>query len=218
MHAAIVGNGRVRPSRALREALQRTDLLICADGGVRVAYALKRPPHIVIGDFDSAGARMLQWARRHGAALLRFPTDKDKTDTELAIHHALDAGVAEIDLYGVLGGRVDHALANVGLLTLAAQRGCRARLLEGPSEIYLAGTKTRIAGVIGDLVSLLPVSDVASGVTTNGLKYPLLNGTLRLGSTLGVSNEISVSPASVTVGHGMLLVIVTHRGGRAGAR
>ncbi len=210
MRATVVGNGRLQPSRALREDLRHADLVICADGGVRNAHALGVSPHVVIGDFDSADKRMLAWARRRGARLMTYPREKDQTDTELALEYALESGATEVDLVGVLGGRIDHALANVALLIRAAGQHRRARILDGRTELFLAEGQP-IPGRVGDLVSLLPLSERVEGVATQGLRYPLVNSALSLASTLGISNEIVDAPATVHVGRGWLLIVITHR-------
>ena len=197
--------------RELRALLKQADLIICADGGLRTAHALRLPPHVVIGDFDSADRQMLQWAQTHGSRLIQHPAEKDKTDTELALDLAVERGAGHIDLLGVVHGRVDHTLANVGLLVLAASRGVRARILHGRSELFLARTDTPLHAAPGDRVSLLPLSDTVDSVTTRGLKYPLAGGMLRWGSTLGISNEVTALPASVRIARGTLLVVLTHR-------
>lgn len=214
MRAAVIANGRLRPTPALRHTLRQAQLIICADGGIRAARALGVTPHVVIGDFDSLDTSGLTWARRRGARLIAHPREKDKTDTELAIEYALEAGAEELVLLAVLGGRVDHTLANIGLLMRIAGQHRRARILDGRTELFLAADQTDIPGRRGDLVSLIPLSDSASGVTTRGLKYPLNEGTLTNASTRGVSNEITVPPAAVSVKHGWLLVVVAHRTGR----
>jgi thiamine pyrophosphokinase len=211
MRAAIIGSGPLRPTRLLRDLLGAADLVICADGGVRIARALGIVPRVVIGDFDSAGAALLSWARRRGARLIAHPREKDRTDTELAVEYALQAGAEELDLLGVLGARIDHTLANLGLLIHVAGQQKRARMLQGRVELFLAEAQTSIPGRRGDQVSLIPLSDSAGGVTTHGLKYPLDDAVLRITTTLGVSNEITTPPASVGVRRGWLLVVITHR-------
>src|SRR2546428_11694666 len=211
MRAAIIGAGALRPRGPLRAFHGRAHLVLGADGGVRIARALGVVPRVVIGDFDSAGAALLSWARRKGARLIAHPREKDRTDMELAREYALGAGAAEIDLFGVLGARIDHTLANIGLLIHVAGQQKRARILQGRVELFLAETQTPISGRRGDLVSLIPLSASAGGVTTQGLKYPLADAVLRITTTLGVSNEITTPPASVSVRRGWLLVVVTHR-------
>lgn len=211
MHAVVVAGGRPGPGRWWRDLASRADLVICADGGVEAARAHGVVPHMVVGDFDSASASALAWARRRGARLARYPQDKDRTDTEIAVAHALARGAQRLDIVGALDGRVDHGLANVGLLLHAARRRCRARLVRGRTELFVARGRASIPGRAGDLVSLLPLFGPVRGITTTGLRYRLRGGGLRPGSTRGVSNVIVRPPAAVTVREGWLLVVVTHR-------
>lgn len=209
MRAAIVGAGPLREASGLRGRIRRADLVICADGGLRAARRLGLRPDVALGDFDSASGALLAWARRAGAEIIRHPVEKDQTDAELAMGYALARGAREIELFGALGGRVDHLLANVALLLRAGK--ARMRIVDGPVELFLAERRTPIDGRPGDLVSLLPLSRAVLGVTTRGLKYPLSRATLREGSSLGVSNEVVSSAASVSVRSGDLLIVHTRR-------
>ncbi|OLC28405.1 MAG: thiamine diphosphokinase [Armatimonadetes bacterium 13_1_40CM_64_14] len=211
MRAAIVGNGRLPPTRGLRQLLRRADLVVCADGGLRPMRALGITPQVAIGDFDSASPSLLAWARRRGTSLLAHPRQKDQTDTELAIQYALRAGATSVDLIGVLGGRLDHTLANIGLLVALARQRRRARIVHGSSELFLATPHVSIPGRVGDRVSLIPLSARVTGVSTHGLKYPLADSTLRMDATRGISNEITASPAHVRTRRGWLLVVIEHR-------
>ena len=56
-------------------------------------------------------------------------------------------------------------------------------------------------------MSALPLSDSVTGITYTGMRYPLENHTLQLGSTRGISNQIIASPASVTIESGVLVVV-----------
>ncbi len=168
-------------------------------------------PQAVVGDFDSADARLVAWARKRGSTLRRFPREKDKTDTELALEYAIAQGVTEVDFLGALGGRIDHTLANVGLLTLAASRGLRARIVDGRTQVTLVEDDFQLEATPRDLVSLIALSETVRGVTTQGLKYPLTDGTLERGSSLGVSNEVIALPSSVRIRNGLLLIVITRQ-------
>lgn len=215
MRAAIVAAGPLRSAPGLRARIRGADLLICADGGLRAARRLRLRPDAVVGDFDSAGGALLAWARRAGAVIIRHPAEKDQTDAELALDYALARGAREIEVFGALGGRVDHLLANVALLLRAGR--ARMRLVDGAVELFLAGRAPIRQAHPGDLVSLLPLSRTTSGVTTRGLKYPVSGGVLRIGSSLGISNEVVSSTVSVSVWSGDLLIVHTRRR-RAGLR
>lgn len=209
MRAAVLAGGTLRASPRIRRHLRAADLLICADGGLRSARRMDLQPHAAVGDFDSVSPALVAWARRTGTAVVAHPAEKDKTDAELALDYALARGAREVEFYGALGGRLDHLLANVALLLNARTRGVRARLIDHATEAMLAAGRTMLPARRGDLVSLLPISRTVRGVTTRGLKFGLRRGTLVAGSSLGVSNVVVTTPASVTVGSGDLLVVIT---------
>jgi len=208
---AILAGGRLRPAPRLRERLRAARLLICADGGLRTARRLGLRPAVAVGDFDSVSRPLVAWARARGATVVRYPAEKDRTDTELALEYAVRAGAAEVELFGALGGRLDHLLANVALLLRARARGVSVRIVDGEVEAFLATARTPVAGKPGDLVSLLPLSAYVTGITTEGLKYPLHNACLRAGSTLGISNEVVASHPEVRMRRGHLLIVLTRR-------
>ncbi len=210
MRAAILANGRMG-SRHPRPGIRSADIVICADGGLRAARRLGIRPDVAIGDFDSASGALVRWAQVTGAEIVRHARDKDKTDAELALDYALARGARDIDFYGALGGRLDHLLANVTLLANAAARRARLRIVDGPIEAFLARSRTPLDVQVGERVSLIPLSATARGITTRGLRYPLRRGTLRQGSSRGISNEVVSLPASVTVRDGRLLIVVIHK-------
>ncbi|HMA38356.1 MAG TPA: thiamine diphosphokinase, partial [Chloroflexia bacterium] len=121
------------------------------------------------------------------------------------------SGATEIVLTGALGGRWDHSLANLLLLTHPLLARVPARIVTADTEVFLLRDRAvrQLAGQRGDLVSLLPL-DTAEGVTLSGLQYPLLEETLYAGMGRGVSNVLTQRLASVSLRRGLLWVIVTH--------
>jgi thiamine pyrophosphokinase len=95
--------------------------------------------------------------------------------------------------------------------------GRDVRIEAGPSAVRVlrGGERLALAGSVGDVVSLLPIGGDASGVTTDGLRWPLEAATLGLGRSRGLSNEIVAAPASVGLGQGTLLVVETALRGAA---
>jgi thiamine pyrophosphokinase len=172
--------------------------------------------HRWVGDGDSLGEAGIAALVAAGVAVARAPVDKDETDAELAILAAIDAGADRLTILGALGGdRVDHGLANVGLLALPALARRDARVVASDARLRLVTApgpdggpvSVELEGRVGDIVTLLPVGDDVVGVTTRGLRYPLRDEPLHLGRTRGVSNLRETSPASVTVRRGRLLVV-----------
>ncbi len=147
--------------------------------------------------------------RRAAAALSSIPGPKDETDLELALGYAAGQGAQDIVILGALGGRLDHTLANVLLLTLPVLAGLQVRIAAGEQEALLVrgGETLALEGNAGDLVSLLPLGGDARGVTTNGLAWALRDDTLRFGSSRGVSNEMTAATARIQVEEGYVLVV-----------
>jgi thiamine pyrophosphokinase len=109
-------------------------------------------------------------------------------------------------LVGFLGGpRLDHELANVLLLT---RLPVPAVLVDGANECRAlrSGEAWSWAAESGELVSLLPVSGEAQGVSTRGLRWALDGDSLALGDTRGVSNEPVADQVRVSLESGVLLV------------
>ena len=216
-HALILADGAVATRARLDAAWPGwdagVDLVVAADGGARHAAALGIRPDLWVGDGDSIDAGALAALAAAGVELRRAPAEKDETDAELALLAAIGRGAAQLTILGALGGaRVDHELANVGLLQHPALTGRPARLYDEQAAriSLLTGPAERdLAGRIGDLVSLVPAAGSAVGVRTEGLRYLLAGEVLVPGRTRGISNVRTAQVARVTLESGRLLVIET---------
>ncbi|MGH2357998.1 MAG: thiamine diphosphokinase, partial [Candidatus Limnocylindria bacterium] len=192
--------------------LDNADLVIAADGGAGSLERLARRPDLLVGDLDSVDPALVERLATAGRPIQRHPTDKEASDTELALAAALDAGATEVVILGAVGGhRLDHELANLLLLTDPALAGRDIRAVRGPTSVRAlhGGGHIDLEARAGDLVTLLPVRGDASGVTTEGLRWPLAAATLAMGRSRGLSNEVLHLPASVRLTDGTLLVVET---------
>ena len=220
IRAVIVADGEI-DSEALRVSLvpdaDEMVLAIGADGGARHLEAAGRQPDLVCGDADSLSEDDLQRLRDRGTAVELYPADKDESDTELCVRAALERGATRIVIFGALGGsRVEHGVANQLLLAAPLLDGVDMTILHAGTSIRRIGTvegpgAAEIVGAATDFVSLLPLDDPVTGISTDGLRYPLGLEPLALGSTRGLSNELLGSHATVTSTGGRLLVIHTPR-------
>lgn len=196
MRALLLAGGEAPPADFVRA--HAADLVICADGGLRLARLAGLAPDLAVGDFDSVEPA-------EDLATERHPTNKDASDLELALEAAVARGATHADILGALGGRLDHELFNVwALLGRAHELGIQARLLAPGVEVFLAAPGRH--AVRGDTCSLLPLDDQAR-LTLEGFEYPLRSETLRRASTRGLSNRV-VGEAWISVEEGRVLVIV----------
>lgn len=199
----VITGGDPVPASAL-DGLLPEDFVVAADSGLDHAESLGLKPDVVVGDFDSVSEAALS---RFEGPVDRHPVAKDATDLELALQHAVSRKPDRIVVLGGHGGRLDHFLANALVLT-TVPADIEVEWRAGPATIHVVRRSVTIVGSPGDTVSLVPVGGDVVGVTTSGLRWPLNEATLISGSTLGVSNELSQSSASVEVGSGTVLVII----------
>lgn len=181
--------------------IEKDDLTIAADGGLRHFEGAARQPDVILGDFDSLGYVP------QGAQV--FPVEKDDTDVMLAVRHGLSRGFREFLIYGGMDGpRVDHTIANFQTLAFLRERDARG---------FLVG-KTHMATVISNetiafsddhkgILSVFCLGQDATGVTVRGMQYSLEKGTLTASHPLGVSNHFLGTQAEITVENGSLLLI-----------
>ena len=222
MQVIILADGAVGSRDALDAAwpgwLSPEAAIVAADGGARHAATLGLAIDRWVGDGDSLGDAGIAELVAAGIPVDRVPMDKDQSDTELAVMAALERSPSAITVLGALGGpRIDHALANLTLLSMPALVGVDVRLVAADVRVRLVGPPrpdgspptAELDGRIGDLVSLLPVGGDAFGISTVGLAYPLDDETLFDGLTRGLSNRRAAAVASVTLRAGRLLVVET---------
>ena len=174
MRAVIIANGPLTQE----PKFSSDDLLIAADGGARHCLELGLSPQVVIGDMDSLTAVEIKSLESAGSQIIRHPARKDFTDLELALSYAVERGADPVLVYAALGARWDQTLANLLLPAAKEFASTRIRLVDGAQEIQLlrGGELLEITGSPGDTVSLVPVVGDASGITTEGLEYALLEG------------------------------------------
>jgi len=211
MRIIIFANGDLPNPEKARALLRDDDFIIAADGGARHALALGKTPNVIIGDMDSFSVEPFDRLRASdstfNAEIIRFPTDKNETDLELAIAHALSLNPEQVLIIAALGGRLDQTLGNIALISdpqLVTRNLC---LDDGIEEVFFCYDQCEIHGVAGDLVSLIPWQGEVTGVRTTNLKWPLRSETLFPNKTRGISNEMLGDAAQVKIKSGLLLVV-----------
>jgi thiamine pyrophosphokinase len=207
MKCIIIASGDLVATVQIREMLKSARLIICADGGARHLRALNVMPHVLIGDFDSILPDDQAYLARKQVRQLTFPVAKDQTDSELCVLHAVEQGATDITLLGVTGSRLDHTLANIFLLKRLAEQHIKARIIDSHNELYLVLDQMTLIGNPGDIVSIIPITEVVSGITLEGLEYSMKNGEIRMGSPIGISNRFVQKQAKIRVKTGGVLVI-----------
>ena len=199
----IIGAGEISDYGKAAGCLPPGAFVICADGGLTHCEKLGLRPDLIVGDFDSFDGPLPK-----DAEIIRLSPCKNYTDSFHAAEEALARGYREIILTGMLGGRLDHTMANLALLAHLAQAGasalltdslCEARALAGPGELILPPRE-------GGYFSLISMGN-CRGVTITGGKYPLADYDLAATDPRAISNEFTGKEVSITQREGTLVVI-----------
>ncbi len=206
----IIANGDLKDLGFYQNLVDDDDLILCVNGGSAHALDLGLKPDLVIGDLDSLQAADREKIDQMKVQLITSPSEKDKSDLELAVDHAVGLKPDEILIIGALGGkRFDHAFINVLLLDIPLRQEVPARIVDENQEIFLAREEIVLSGEKGNYLSLFALTDKVCGIVTEGLKYALNNESLYFASTRGLSNELTASQAKISFRSGLLLVVKT---------
>ncbi len=207
MRCLIVSNGQITDYNYYENIVNKVDYIICVDGGAKHLIRMNITPDVLIGDLDSISSEDKEKLTSSNVELIKFNVDKDATDTELAMDFAISKGVSEIIFIGVTGTRLDHTLSNIYLLKKLLEKNIEGKIINEHNEIILINKKTTIRGKVGDLVSIIPITQRVNGVSLNGFKFHLYNATLGLGTSLGISNVLIDEIGTINIENGLLLVI-----------
>lgn len=207
MKAVVVSHGEVKDMDFASKIMRDCSMLVCADGGGAYAVRCGIMPDVLIGDLDSIDTESLSIIKNSNCRIIKYPPEKDFTDTQLSIDYAIGQGADEIIILAGTGDRLDHTLANVFLLMKLLKSGIKACLINENNTVYVIKDNIKISGKRGELLSLLPVGGDVKGITTCGLQYRLSGSDMNMGDPLGISNVFTEEEACVKIESGYLLVI-----------
>ena len=190
--------------------------VVCADGGVQAAQNANIKPDFYVGDLDSG----VKPEKVEGIIL---PTEKDYTDLHSALLWISEQGAEQVYIYGCTNGRADHYLANVFLLEMLYKIGVKGVILDKQNAIFFnppgeTVIKRENSSIFFDkgkilindaykYISILPLDSCVSGVSIQGMKYPLIDSVIERANPIGVSNEMVLHEGRITVKNGNSIII-----------
>jgi thiamine pyrophosphokinase len=205
-HIVVIGGASDLGTRVVRAVCDAT-MFVAVDGGLDVARDAGIRPHRLVGDLDSISDEGLAWAEAN-VPIERHPTDKDLTDTELALLDAAAAAPRRITLVGG-GDRLDHTIAALGALgdPLLASVPRLDGWWDGQHvEVLHAPRRTTLRLTVGSRISLLALRGPCGEVSLEGTRWTLDRAELLPAAGHGVSNVAESSRVSVSGGSGVLTV------------
>ncbi len=206
---ALILAGGTLPAPALWPLLlEEQDMVIAADGGLAHARVLGVTPNLIVGDFDSVEAHDLR--RYEHVPVERHPPEKDDLDLELALTAAWSRGAERANVAGAFGDRLDQSFAALLIAARLSTSGRSVALFAANHEARVVPAGASLARELrpGTTVSLLALAE-GCRVSTSGVRYPLQEAALPMGSGLGLSNE-AAGPVMLEVHAGVVALLVEH--------
>ncbi len=192
----------------------KDDYVIAADGGYQYCRQIQIEPDFVLGDMDSITADMREeigaFQKKYPERVKILPCMKDDTDMMSAIRIGLEKGYKEFLLYGAMGGRLEHTIANIQCLIYLKNQGANGCMIEKERTIMVAQNETIYFQKEKEgFFSMFALQQRAEGVTIRGMKYPLEDAVITDDFPIGISNEFIGEISEITVKKGTLLLILS---------
>lgn len=188
--------------------LNNSDLIIGVDRGAIILLNSGIIPAVAIGDFDSISDAEFDDLAKSGAQIIKLDSHKDETDTEVAILHAISLSIDHIEIYGALGGRIDHTIANIRLLLKFVKEGINIQLKDKTNSLRVLSPGTyEFEPIKSSYLSFFALEEAVENLTLTGVKYPLNKYLLCQDDIRCTSNEVTATTFGVAFSQGFLLMI-----------
>ena len=208
MKILIIGGGAPPSNELLKKECENSDYIICADRGGEYIRAIGWLPNLLLGDFDSLNEDLLNYYLNSRVTIERFPSKKDYTDTELCLHKAIELNPDKVTLLSCTGSRLDHVMGNIGLLKQLLDKNIKGYIKDDNNNIFLVKEPSEIYGTPGQIISFQAFSEKVTGLTVEGVAYPLNNYSLKSWSAYTVSNVFLNDRVNITFKSGILMIIL----------
>ncbi len=180
--------------------------IICADGGIKHLHPLNLTADVWLGDGDS-----LKELNPCAKQIIKYPTKKDNTDTDLAVMYALENGFDEIYIIGAIGGRVDHEYSHFCLLKKIVDFGATGYLVDEKNTVFMSNKSFKLECNEKEYVSFFPFGGDVTGFSVRNMQYEAENITLKCGLVQASSNKfLQGKTADITFDKGYVLTICSN--------
>lgn len=202
MTGMLVVGGEGPERLAFEPYVGKPDLVVAADSGLDTALRLGLKIDLVVGDLDSVSDPSLL-TRFSPSQVLRFPTDKDETDTEIGLRVLTERGCDRIVVAGGGGGALDHFLGILMLFDRPTPPD--VWVTRDASLVRLTGART-LEVIPGQTLSFFPLGREARVLRSTGLRWPLDGLCLRRGFA-SLRNQAASGTIELEIGEGGLLMV-----------
>lgn len=187
------------------DQIKKEDYIIGADKGYTYIEKIGLKADEIIGDFDSSKEPNFK-------NKTKLKPEKDETDLYAAIKIAIKKGYKKIIIYGGLGGRISHTIANIKIMEEFKKKGIDIELKNKNQRLFVIDKNFVEKKQIKDTyISLFALTEKIENLNLINLKYELQNFTLKNYMHLGVSNEPVGKEFKIKFDKGMILVIYENK-------
>jgi len=205
---AITG-GEGPKSVTLKKLADQADLVVAADSGLAACEEAGITPDWIVGDMDSLDdTKRLE--KYPSDRVIRHRSDKDLSDTELALSLLWEKGCGEAWLAGGGGGRTDHLLA-VRALFERERAPDRWFTVREDIRRLKEGQTLSVDVPIGTTVSVFSLGLGPWQTESSGLKWPL-NGVAWESGGFSLSNVTEKSLFEMRSKKGNFLLVIEAAG------
>ena len=211
--AVIISGGTIDDEFVLQMLNEiQAEYVIGVDKGLQFLNRNQVMPTHIVGDFDSVEAELVEhYEKQTQVPIRKFRPEKDASDTEIALHLAIELGAEKVWILGGTGCRLDHVMANIQILKIAYDNGVKTYLQDANNRISLAEKEIKLhkGNSFGDYFSVFPFGGIVEDLSIEGAKYPLSHYRLCPNSSMCVSNEMQETEVKITFPTGMIVLMET---------
>ncbi|PHQ57249.1 MAG: thiamine diphosphokinase [Lutibacter sp.] len=182
--------------------LSNYDIVCAIDGAYNHFKSKNIKPDLITGDFDSIHIIPSD------IEVVNTP-DQNYTDFDKALSILKERGCTHIDVYGGSGKEHDHFLGNLST-ALQWKNSLNISFFDDFGKYFFIEKSLKLVNVKNRNISLIPFP-TADGINTEGLLYPIIDGTLTFGKRIGTRNKAEKEDVLISYKTGELLVYISNK-------
>lgn len=197
MRAALWTGGEKIQNPEMIQKIQTCEFMAAADQGLAHLIYWNFTPNMWVGDGDSYLSDLPPNCQQ-----VHLSRDKNETDTEAAVLELVKLGVQEIWLCGGSGGRMDHWLSNLRLITNCPQI---TRWFTAYEEVFIPKENTELF-LQADTISIFPLGQPPWKIESKGLVWAL--DSVDFSSWHSLSNRTKEGDCRLKILKGRFMVLI----------
>lgn len=174
----------------------------CADGAFNYLMYYDCYINFILGDLDSIKKKL----KNDSKYKIIISKNQKKTDFEKVLDYLIKKKIYFADVFGATGLEHDHFLGNISV-ALKFFNKIKITFFDDYGRFFLIKNKGIYQVRKGANISMIPLNQVTK-VTTEGLKYSLIEKKLKLGNYISIRNKSINTKIKINFKKGNLLLFI----------